>query len=157
MDPQTFRKIMGSFPTGVTLVTGRSAEGEPFGLTANSFTSVSLSPFLVSVCVGRSSDTLSRFLDARAFAVNILAAGDEELALRFASSDREARFATGSWRNEGTGSPVLEGALGWVDCRLWQSVDAGDHVILIGEVERGDRRDGEPLLYFRSAFRRMMP
>lgn len=155
MDSRRFRDVAGHFVSGVTIVTCRDSSGELFGLTASSFTSVSLDPLLVLVCVDRESVTLPRLLESGAFAVNILPAGMGELARRFAGRDREGRFAGLPWAPAATGSPVLEGALAWLDCRLWSSVEAGDHLILLGKVEAVDARDGEPLVWFRGGFRHL--
>lgn len=152
MDSRRFREVAGHFVSGVTIVTGRDSAGEVFGLTASSFTSVSLDPLLVLVCVDRDSVTLPRLLEAGAFAVNILPAGAGELARRFAGRDREGRFAGLPWVPAPSGSPVLGEALAWMDCRLWRSVEAGDHLLLLGRVEGGDARDGDPLVWFRGGF-----
>ena len=158
MDAGHFRKVMGHFVSGVTIVTGRHGEEEPFGLTASSFISVSLEPLLVLVSVGVESVTLPRLLAAGAFGVNILAASQRDLAMRFAGADRGGRFEGVDWTaGPITGSPVLGGALAWLECRLWRSVEAGDHQLLLGEVLGADPAQGEPLVYFRGAFHGLAP
>jgi 3-hydroxy-9,10-secoandrosta-1,3,5(10)-triene-9,17-dione monooxygenase reductase component len=155
MDSRRFREIAGHFASGVTIVTACDPDGEVFGLTASSFTSVSLDPLLVLVCVDRDSGTLPRLLESGAFAVNILSQAGGELARRFAGRDRDGRFAGLEWRPASTGSPVLRDALAWLDCRLWSSVDAGDHQVLFGEVVSGDAGGGRPLIWFRGGFHRL--
>lgn len=155
MDPRRFRDIAGHFATGVTIVTARDAAGGHVGLTASSFTSVSLHPLLVLVCVDRNSATLPGLLESGAFAVNVLPEGAAEVARRFARNDRTARFEGLGWHEAATGSPVLEAALAWFDCRLWKRVPAGDHEVLLGEVLRGDASGGRPLVWYRGGFRRL--
>lgn len=158
MDAELFRTVMGHFVSGVTVVTGQKDAGDPFGLTASSFTSVSLDPLLVLVSVGHGSATLPRLLDAGSFAVNILARGQEEIAYRFAGTDRGGRFQELDWTpGEATGSPILGGALAWMECRLWRSVPAGDHELVLGEVLGASPSAGEPLAYFRGGFHRLVP
>jgi len=156
MDPGQFRKVMGHFVSGVTVVTGRSGSEEPFGLTASSFTSVSLDPLLVLVSVGHDSATLPRLVEAGALAINVLSESQKELAYRFAGADRGGRFDGLAWSpGPSTGSPLLSGSLAWMECRLWRSVTAGDHDLLIGEVLGCEASAGDPLVYFRGGFRRL--
>jgi flavin reductase (DIM6/NTAB) family NADH-FMN oxidoreductase RutF len=156
MDPGHFRKVMGHFVSGVTVVTGRIGLEEPFGLTASSFTSVSLDPLLVLVSVGHTSATLPRLLEAGTFAVNVLSEAQQELAYRFAGTDRGGRFDGLVWNpGPATGSPLLAGSLAWMECRLWRSVTAGDHDLLIGEVVGCECSPGDPLVYFRGGFHRL--
>lgn len=158
MDADLFRTVMGHFVSGVTVVTGRKGAGDPFGLTASSFTSVSLDPLLVLVSVGQGSATLPRLVEAGSFAINILSAGQEEIAYRFAGTDRGGRFQELDWSpGEATGSPVLGGALAWMECRLWRSVTAGDHELVLGEVLAAAPSEGEPMVYFRGGFHRLVP
>lgn len=157
MDPREFRRIMSRFPTGVTVVTARGPEGEPSGVTASSFTSVSLDPLLVLVCLDLRSETLPRIEAAGAFAVNILGAAAESLAWRFAANDRDGRFAGLALEFAPGGSPLLEEAVAWLECRLWRTVDAGDHRLVLGAVTSGGVREGEPLVWFGGGFRRLVP
>lgn len=149
-----FRAVAGRFATGVTVVTSLDEVGDPHGLTANSFTSVSLDPPLVLVCVDRSSHSHDRILGSGFFAVNVLAAEDDGLAERFWRWDRDRRFEGLAWRTEETGAPVLDAALAWLDCRVVDRHGAGDHTIIIGRVEGCDQREGEPLLFWGGAFHR---
>jgi flavin reductase (DIM6/NTAB) family NADH-FMN oxidoreductase RutF len=143
---------MGHLPTGVTIVTSRKSDGAPCGLTANAVASVSLDPLLVLVCVDRASVTHGCITAGGNFAISVLSSGDEDLARRFAHSDRAGRFDGVELEQAVTGSPILSHALAWVDCRVTQVHQAGDHSIVVGEVLSCDARDGEPLLFFRGGF-----
>ena len=147
-----FRAVAGRFATGVTVVTSRDGEGAPHGLTANAFTSVSLDPPLVLICLDRGSHSHDRILESGVFAVNVLGEEDEELAERFWRWDRERRFDGLARREEVTGAPVLDAALAWLDCRVVDRHPAGDHTIIIGRVEACDHRAGEPLLFWSGGF-----
>jgi flavin reductase (DIM6/NTAB) family NADH-FMN oxidoreductase RutF len=151
-DPLQFRKVMGYFPTGVTVVTARTAGGAPCGLTANAVAAVSLDPLLLLVCLASASETHAHVLESNAFAVNLLDARSEDLARRFSSGDRESRFEDLRIRVEVTGSPVLENALGWLDCRVSDVLEAGDHTIVVGRVMACDVRTGQPLVFCRGTF-----
>jgi len=155
LDPHVFRKTLGRFATGITIVTTTDSGGVPHGLTANSFTSVSLSPPLVLFCLGKGSTNLAAFLEAKSFAVNVLSDGQEALSARFASSKIANRFEGVEWSAGVTGSPLLPGTLATFDCRKHSEVDAGDHYVLIGEVQTASMAEGEPLLYFASQYRRL--
>lgn len=150
-DPRALRDAFGCFMTGVTVVTTTGSAGEPVGFTANSFSSVSLDPPLLLVSIGRSSRNFAHFINARGFAVNVLAEGQKEVSSTFARPV-EDRFAAVTWQTGPAGSPVIEGVSAWFDCALWQAVEAGDHVILIGEV-KGFSASQEPALgYYRGAY-----
>ena len=146
---------MGHLPTGVTIVTSRKSDGAPCGLTANAVASVSLDPLLVLVCVDRASVTHGCITAGGNFAISVLSSGDEDLARRFAHSDRGARFDGIELEQAVTGSPILSHALAWMDCRVTQVHQAGDHSIVVGEVLSCDAREGEPLLFFRGGFHRV--
>ena len=146
---------MGNFTTGVAVVTARTPDGRPCGLTANSVASVSLDPLLVLVCVDREAASHACIVDGGAFALSILDGRHEPLARRFAADDRAARFEELEYRTEVTGSPVLVDALAWLDCRVRDVHEAGDHSIVVGEVVACDARAGEPLIFFRGEYRRM--
>jgi flavin reductase (DIM6/NTAB) family NADH-FMN oxidoreductase RutF len=154
-DARTLRDAMGCFATGVTIVTARNAEGQPIGLTANSFTSVSLDPPLLLVCVANSSGSAETLRAAEHFAVNVLQIGQQVVSNRFAGK-AEDRFADTRWEEGEHGSPVLLGSLFVFECTRDGCHDAGDHFILVGRVEKASfepRRD--PLLYFRGKYRRL--
>jgi flavin reductase (DIM6/NTAB) family NADH-FMN oxidoreductase RutF/pimeloyl-ACP methyl ester carboxylesterase len=155
-EPRVLRDALGCFATGVTVVTTVSESGTPFGLTANSFTSVSLDPPLVLFSLARSSTSLSTFAGASRFAVNVLHIGQQPLSGRFAQRD-VARFEGVEWaiRVPG-GSPILGNSLASFDCQRYSVHDGGDHLIFIGQVTHAwfePRRD--PLLYFRGKYRRL--
>ncbi|HWV58590.1 MAG TPA: flavin reductase family protein [Longimicrobiales bacterium] len=156
MDAAEFRRIMGHFAAGVAIVSTRDpATDVPRGLTASAVASVSLDPLLVLACVEHGADSHDCIEAYGSFAVNVLAAGQEALARRFAESPAEHKFEGVAHRTESTGAPVLEGALAWVDCRVWAAYPGGDHTIFVGEVEAGGARDDEPLIYFRGGYGRL--
>jgi flavin reductase len=155
IEPAEFRRIMAHLATGVTVVAAAGPDGSVRGLTASAVASVSLDPPLVLACVDRKSDTHDCIERAGAFAVNVLGEGDEAVARRFADRPAEEKFDGIRFRTEITGAPVLEGALGWVDCRLWAAYDGGDHTIFVGEVVSGDTGSGSPLLHFCGGYVRL--
>jgi flavin reductase (DIM6/NTAB) family NADH-FMN oxidoreductase RutF len=149
-----FRRVMGQFATGVTIVTTRAGD-EIHGLTANSFCSVSLDPPLVLVCVDKKAHSHDRIKAGGNFAVNILKASQQALARRFATNNLSAheRFAGIKFHAEMSGAPILQESLGWLDCRLVAAHAGGDHTIFIGEVlALGRHRGHKPLLYFNSKY-----
>lgn len=154
--PEAFRRALGCWASGVTIVTSRLGERR-HGMTVSAFSSVSLDPPLVLVCADKSSDTQALIHESGLFAVNVLARGQEALSDRFASEREEHRrfegLATGSAL---TGAPLIPGCLMALDCRLVSAHDAGDHVIYVGRVEAllGEGTS-EPLLYWRGAYRRL--
>ena len=148
-DQRLFRDVVGAFPTGVTVVT---APG-PAGLTTNAFSSVSLDPPLVLVCFDNASRTLPAVRACGRYAVNVLRAGQEELAAVFASKAvAEEKFAAVTHTIE-HGVPVLDDALAWLACEVVELVEAGDHTIGIGRVTALEVDEGDPLLFFRGAYR----
>lgn len=150
-DAQAFRKALGSYPTGVTVVTTRDADGTPRGFTANSFTSVSLTPPLILVCIAKTAHSHATFVAAPSFAVNVLADSQRAVSSLFASKQPE-KFGQCTWTDGITGSPVIEGSVATFDCRQHQCVDAGDHTILIGEVVDLRQQQSRPLGYCRGAY-----
>jgi flavin reductase (DIM6/NTAB) family NADH-FMN oxidoreductase RutF len=155
-----FRKAMGSFATGVTVITV-DHEGDVHGMTANAFTSVSLDPLLVLVCVDQKARTHAHLHSRKRFGVNVLAenqrAISEYYALPARTHDRAEEQAQARFERTAHGTPVLQGALTYMECRLQSSQDAGDHTIFIAEVEDVVVREGDPLLYFRGGYRRIGP
>jgi flavin reductase (DIM6/NTAB) family NADH-FMN oxidoreductase RutF len=153
---EDFRGALGVFATGVTIVTTRGEE-HPYGMTANAFSSVSLDPPLVLVCVKAFSEGADLIRENGIFAVNILAAEQEPLSRYFASKDRPRgrdAFADIAHRTAASGSPVLDGAVGYLDCALHSSHEAGDHVIVIGEVLALDfTHEVAPLLFHGGGYR----
>lgn len=152
-----FRRVLGHFPTGVSVVAAAEPDGRPRGLTANALASVSLDPPLVLVCVEREADTHDVIEAAGAFAISVLREDGESLARRFATYPTDDKFEGVAYREEATGAPVLEDALAWADCRVWASYDGGDHTIFVGEVVAGDAAGGAPLLYHRGGYGRLSP
>jgi flavin reductase (DIM6/NTAB) family NADH-FMN oxidoreductase RutF len=153
-----FRKAMGSFATGVTVITVDS-EGEVHGMTANAFTSVSLDPLLVLVCVDHRARTHTHLHARKRFGVNVLAenqrAISEYYALPSPTHQNAEQEAGARFDRTQHGTPVLHGALAYLECRLHTAQDAGDHTIFIAEVEDVVVRQGDPLLYFRGAYRQI--
>jgi 3-hydroxy-9,10-secoandrosta-1,3,5(10)-triene-9,17-dione monooxygenase reductase component len=154
VDPRVFRSVCGTFATGVTVVTSGTA-GPVAGLTVNSFTSVSLDPPLILVCIHNESSVLPALRRAGAFAVNILAADQEDICRSFAGRHPHRAAETDTRRGR-TGAPILSDALAYLDCRLDREVDGGDHTIVIGEVlELSVQREDEPLVFFRNTFNQL--
>jgi flavin reductase (DIM6/NTAB) family NADH-FMN oxidoreductase RutF len=151
IDPLELRRAFGTFMTGVTVITTRGADGSPRGFTANSFTSVSLNPPLLLVCIGKGAASLDTFLRADGFAVSILAETQKEASGVFASK-RPDKFAAVAWRPGPAGHPIVEGAVSWFDCTRHAVIDAGDHVVLIGCVEGFAYSDANPLGYARGGY-----
>ncbi len=151
METSIYRQTLGSFATGVTVTAAFDGEGEPWGLTANSFCSVSLHPPLVLVCLDPRGRAWPVFANAERFSVNILAAEQQELAQHFASSTRN-RFAGIPWTRGEAGAPLLPSTSAWLECATERQIDAGDHVILLGAVNACGDRGLTPLGYCRSTF-----
>ena len=150
-----FRRAMGCFATGVTVVTV-DYEGTLQGMTANAFCSVSLDPLLVLVCVDRKARTHTHLHLKKRFGVNILAADQREISDYFAlveSSRVETEKVGARFGRTSHGTPVLHGALAYLECRLHSAQDAGDHTIFIAEVEDVVVREGQPLVYFQGQYR----
>jgi len=155
-EPSEFRRILGHWVTGVAVVAARSPAGKLCGLTANAVTSVSLDPPLVLACIERSADSHDCIRDAGAFTINVLASDQERLARRFAAWDIPEKFEGVAHSPGVTGSPILDDALAWIECRIHTQHAAGDHTIFIGEVIGGDTREGTPLLYYRGGYGRFV-
>jgi len=152
-DASAFRAVLGHFATGVTIITAMH-DGEPVGLAANSFSSVSLDPPLVLFCAAKSSSTWPRIQAAGKWCVNVLAEDGEEMCRTFAAKGAD-RFSGFGWRAATTGAPVLDDALAYVDCETEAEHDAGDHLIVVGRVvELGHRQTGKPLLFYRGGYGR---
>jgi flavin reductase (DIM6/NTAB) family NADH-FMN oxidoreductase RutF len=151
-DPDRFRAVIGHFPTGVTIVTCRGPDG-PAGLTTNAVTAVSLDPVLLLVCFDRRSRTLAAVRRSRRFAVNVLRAGQDELARVFASKRVAAEKFESVTHTIQHGVPVLDDALAWIACDLRDEHDGGDHVIAVGRVTQMDADPtGDPLVFFRGSY-----
>lgn len=154
-DARTFRDALGCFATGITVITAMTSDGTPVGLTANSFTSVSLDPPLLLVCIANSVSTAAIMRETDRFAVNVLQIGQQPTSNRFAGKG-EDRFAATPWSVGEYGTPVLSGSLSSFECERHAVHDGGDHFILVGRVLKAmfePQRD--PLLYFRGKYRRL--
>ncbi len=152
-DARDFRSALGSFPTGVCLITTLAPEGRRVGLTANSFSSVSLEPPMVLWSLSRNASSAGVFRDAEYFAINVLAADDAALSAHFAQSaaDKFAAFAD-RFSAGVAGVPVLHGAMASFECHSRQRYYGGDHIIVIGVVERYTHRDAAPLVFHRGKY-----
>ncbi len=148
------RQCLGRFATGVTVVTCSDAAGKPYGITANSFSSVSLEPPLVLWNIAKISNSLQAYLDAKHFAIHVLTAEQEFLARHFAQTDH-SRYDNIDYEFSKTGVPLLPDVLARFDCRTETVAESGDHHIIIGEVVNFLFDDGEPLLFYRGDYRRV--
>jgi flavin reductase (DIM6/NTAB) family NADH-FMN oxidoreductase RutF len=148
------RQALGHFATGVAVVTSRAPHGAPVGTTASAVSSLSLTPPLLLVCLERSSQTLAAIRDHEAFAINVLAEGQEKLSVHFARRGTAAGWGDVSYRLTPTGNPQLDGALAVLDCELENFLYGGDHEIVVGRIvghEPGGR-DLRPLLHYRGNY-----
>ncbi len=155
-DSTTFRRTLGMFATGITVVTARAADGSLVGLTVNSFNSVSLDPPLIVWSLTASSSLRSVFESCEYYAVNVLAADQQSLSNRFASRSAD-RFAGVEWEEGLGGAPLLVGSCAIFEVRNRERFPGGDHLVFIGEVARCERSEREPLLYFNGAYRSLSP
>jgi flavin reductase (DIM6/NTAB) family NADH-FMN oxidoreductase RutF len=157
LTPSDFRQAMGCFATGVTVVTVDEA-GEIHGMTANAFCSVSLDPVLVLVCVDQRARTHAHLHSRKRFGVNVLRSDQQTISEYYAratETHQRAEEAGASFERTVHGTPVLVGALAYLECRLYSAQPAGDHTIFIAEVEDVVVHEGEPLLYFRGRYREL--
>ena len=158
LNPTEFRKALGAFATGVTIIT-LDLDGEVHGMTANAFTSVSLEPLLVLVCVDHTTRTHAHMHAKKRFGINILCEDQRAISEYYARPERthERAEAEAGARFERTqhGTPMLHGSLAYLECRLHSAEDAGDHTIFIAEVEDVVVRQGDPLIFFRGEYRRV--
>jgi len=155
-DSQAFRRALGNFATGITVITAVSPDGEPVGLTANSFNSVSLDPPLILWSLDKRSNNLAAFSEASHFAVNILAADQMHLSNQFARPSDD-KFAGVSFREGLGGAAVLADCAAVFECSVHQMIDAGDHFILIGKVEQFEAEGRAPLCYHQGGYSIVMP
>jgi flavin reductase (DIM6/NTAB) family NADH-FMN oxidoreductase RutF len=158
LSPAEFRQAMGRFATGVTIVTV-DLDGEVHGMTANAFASVSLDPMLVLVCVDHTTRTHAHLHAKKRFGINVLCETQRAISEYYARPERSHEHAEveAGARFDRTkhGTPMLHGALAYLECRLHSAQDAGDHTIFIAEVEDVVVRDGDPLLFFRGKYRKV--
>ena len=148
------RQTLGCFVTGVTVVTTRAADGTPYGFTANSFTSVSLDPPLVLVCVGQAVRGVETFRACERFAINILSDSQQEVSRTFANGS-PSRFSATGWRDGRHGQPIMEGGVAWLECEAYRRLEAGDHMILVGRVLAHECSASRPLVYYRGGYSRL--
>jgi flavin reductase (DIM6/NTAB) family NADH-FMN oxidoreductase RutF len=145
-DPRELRNAFGRFLTGVTVITTKDAQGNPRGFTANSFTSVSLEPPLLLVCIGKTAASCKTFESASHFAVNILSEKQKDISGIFASKDAD-KFDRVTWKDGPFNNPLLNDSVAWFECSQHEVVDAGDHIILIGQVQAFDHEEITALGY----------
>ncbi|RRR66418.1 MAG: flavin reductase [Candidatus Viridilinea halotolerans] len=150
LDDARFRQVMSLFASGVTVVTSAHEE-HLSGLTVSSFTSLSLNPMLVLVCIDRQAASHTTITASGYYAINILAEGQEYLSRRFASSQAE-KFTPGTYTLSPHGLPLLNGALAHIECRVHAAFPGGDHTIFVGEVLAAACQEERPLLYYRSGY-----
>jgi 3-hydroxy-9,10-secoandrosta-1,3,5(10)-triene-9,17-dione monooxygenase reductase component len=154
VDPLSFRRVLGQYPTGVCVVTAMSGD-EPCGMAVGSFTSVSLDPPLVAFLPAKGSTSWPRIRACGRFCVNVLAEDQEEICRIFATSGID-RFATVAWERNTRGLPALTGATAWIDCDLHAVHDAGDHHIVLGRVRELDvTAAARPLIFFQGDYVRL--
>ncbi|WP_171174415.1 flavin reductase family protein [Ruegeria sp. HKCCD8929] len=144
-----FREALGCYGTGVAVVT-TMAEGVPVAITVNSFTSVSLDPPLVLWCLGEESNRYDAFSKAGQYAIHVMAEGQQDQTLRFARNGWD--FSHADWQADASGTPILSGCLARFDCRLHARHQAGDHLIIVGEVLRAMHRTGKGLMFKRGQY-----
>lgn len=151
IDPFELRKALGAFMTGVTVVTTIDETGSPRGFTANSFTSVSLDPPLILVCIAHSAFSYPLYTETEHFAVNILAESQKDVSGLFAGKDSD-KFSQVQWTHAETGSPVLTDTVAWMDCRVHDRIESGDHLIVVGRVVDFRHSAANPLGFCRGAY-----
>jgi flavin reductase (DIM6/NTAB) family NADH-FMN oxidoreductase RutF len=152
VDERSFRRALGSFATGVTIVTSANADGGPVGVTVSSFSSLSLDPPLVLFCLGGKTSSLKAFKEWGHYVVNVLSDKQRELSILFANKKGD-KFAEVDFAKNEHGCPIIAGCLATLECKAEKIVEAGDHLIFIGRVEKiSFAAGGQPLVYFRGAY-----
>jgi flavin reductase (DIM6/NTAB) family NADH-FMN oxidoreductase RutF len=155
MSATLYRRTCAMFATGITVITTVDENGHPHGMTVNSFSSVSLYPPLVLICVDLKNALLGHFMTSAWFAVNVLREGQEDVSRRFSSST-ERRFEGLEFERGQAGVPLLNGVLARMQCSLTSSFEVGDHAVLVGEVRAAWHGEGQPLVYFNSGYRKIV-
>ena len=150
-DTRDLRHALGSFPTGVTVVTSKDKDDNPIGFTANSFTSVSLNPQLILICIDKASFNIQSFSAREHFAVSVLSESQQHISTIFASPETD-RFKDISWESKATESPIISNSVAWFDCDTDKIIDGGDHLILIGKVREFGSNPQTPLVYLRGNY-----
>lgn len=154
IESQELRRVMGHFATGVTIITTRDKDGNPNGLTANAFMSLSLNPPLVLISVDKGATCYACFELQNGFTVNFLSEDQEEISRRFATKGID-KFSGLQWHAGSNGAAILEGALAYVECKIIERYDGGDHTILIGEILNATATGERPLLFYRGKYQRL--
>jgi flavin reductase (DIM6/NTAB) family NADH-FMN oxidoreductase RutF len=154
IDGSDFKRALGQFATGVTVVTTRGGDGKPLGLTVNAFCSVSLEPPLVAVCIDNRSEANAGFQASGVFGISVLAEGQEAFSQRFAVAG-PAKFDANDLEQGASGVALVPQALTHIECQLSAAHPAGDHTLYVGEVIRLAARPGRPLLYHAKGYRRL--
>lgn len=154
VDQDTFRRTCARFATGIAVATVSGPDGEPYGLTVNSFTSVSCCPPLVLVCVDYRCSILPHFRANSYYGINVLQDNQRDLSVRFSQKQLD-RFDGLDWHRGETGVPLLKGCLASFECCVNQTVEAGDHAIFLAEVVSAEYDEGRPLIYFGSGYRKL--
>jgi len=156
VNDQEFKNALKLWASGVTVVTAQTESLGLKGMTATSFSSVSMDPPQILVCINKTADTGDAVLEGKTFAVNILKADQQEISNQFAGgASQEERFANVEWHEGETGSPVIDDALASIECTVVDQVLAGTHWVVIGEVQAVTCREGNPLLYYNSGYREL--
>ncbi len=156
VDDRELRRVFGCFATGIVIVTTLDDAGAPRGMTANSFTSVSLDPPLVLVCVASAAPICRALAQADGFAINILAHHQRHLSQRFATPQPD-KFSGLAWHLGATGAPILPETLAHLDCRRYRDLEAGDHLVLLGKVVGFTRRQAQPLVFSQGGYTTLAP
>lgn len=157
IDSKLFRRVLGTYPTGVCVVTSVAGDGGPVGMSIGSFTSVSLDPALVAFFPDRRSSTWDKIRSSGRFCVNVLGDHQEGIACQFAMQSSD-KFQGVSHSRSSLGLPILDGVVAWIDCRLRDVHEAGDHFIAVGEVALLEAKDGiQPLLFHRGKYGQLVP
>jgi len=158
IDSKEFRRVLGHFPTGVVVVTAVGSDGTPAGMAIGSFTSVSLEPPLVAFLPAKTSSSWPRMSTSGAFCVNVLGESQGDLGKRFATSGGD-KFAGIDWTPAPSGSPILPSVLAWIDCDVVRVDDAGDHLLVMGQVRAlsANPEGGGPLVFYRGSFGQFAP
>lgn len=151
IDPRELRNVMGNFATGVTIITTKDTTGKPFGLTANAFSSLSLDPPLLLICVDKKVDCYACFEETKVFGVNFLSEDQDQLSTRFATKGIE-KFEGVPYKLGKLGVALLDGAVAHIECKLVNAYEGGDHTIYIGEIQSATVLGDRPLLFFRGKY-----
>lgn len=152
IDSDTFRSVLGRFASGVSIVTARDDAGTDHGMTVSAFTSVSLEPPLVLVCIDHTASMHDLLLEYPRFGISILSSEQEAYSRRFATDPDTGRFDGIAYSRGDSGVVLLDNALAHIEGNVVQHLDAGDHTVFIAEVERAEARQGRPLLYYRGGY-----